>query len=238
MNTLIPTPFGQNTLKNPEVEELAQLIDLLREENLDLRRLAITAQDSYPSQGKSIVLLKWREQIKSLEGLVNMGKISTETIQAIKLQAKGILSYKPIPVVGIKITDPFNMGGIEQSINLQELQYSQIKNILILKLKGEIISSARVLPVEGCWEIVSIVTRPAYRRKGLASLLIKNVFFLYPQRPLFSFQQLDLIPYYLCEYADEIPIIIPFDKLPNALQRDLFYMNVFWEPNIIIKIQG
>lgn len=238
MDILVYTQFGETIIKNPEDEELAQLIELLREENLDLRRLAITAQDSYPSQGNNVTSLKWRKQIKVLEDLNNTGKISNAIFQAIKLQSKGILAYKPIPEKGTKITDPFNMARVEQSTNPQQLRDSQIKNILILKLNEEIISSARVLPVEGSWEIVSIVTRPTYRRKGLASLLIKNIFALYPQRPLFSFQQLNLVPYYLREYEDEKPTIPPFEELPKALQRDLFYMNVIWEPNIIIKICG
>lgn len=150
----------------------------------------------------------------------------------------GILNYKQIPIKGIEIKDPFNMGSVEKFTTLEDLQTSQLKNILILKIKDVIVSSARVLPVEDSWQIVSIVTRPAYRKKGLASMLIKNIFALYPQRPLFSFQQLHLIPYYLRAYSQENPTITSFEELPQALQRDLFYMNVFWDPNIIIKING
>jgi len=238
MNVRVDTDIGIGAIGHPTISEAQELIDLLKSENLDLRRLVITAQNSYPSQGEKQTKQKWGYAIKELRKRVQEGKLSRQVFKLTKKQSQGVLNYQQIPSFGTLITDPFNMKHTEEQTNLSSLQQSQLENILILKMGDKIISSARVLPVEGIWEIVSIVTTPALRKKGIGTLMIHKIFENYPQRPLFSFQKVSQLPFYLNAYSEEKLDIPIFSKLPFALQRDLFYMNIFWEPYLIIRLEG
>lgn len=238
MKQSVNTAFGKATVTHPSARDIHKLIKLLQSESLDLRRLVKTGQETYPSQGKLKINRNWHQAISKLHKWRATGKISQTTLGHIKTQSHGILNYLPIPPKGSLVTDPFNLAATETTTTIAKLRQGQLRNILVLKIDHQIIASARVLPVEGSWEIVSIVTRSGFRNKGLASLLVQSIFENYPQRPLFSFQGLDLIPFYLRIYRSQNPLINPFSQLPKALQRDLFYMNVFWQPNVIITIEG
>lgn len=66
MNVKVNTPFGIGIIKNPEVEELSDLIELLHNENLDLRRLQLTAAESYLSKGEETTISNWKSGIQKL----------------------------------------------------------------------------------------------------------------------------------------------------------------------------
>lgn len=231
MEKTLDTLVGKVILKNPSKEEILELIALLQNEDLDLRGLVQTGRDSFSSQGKDTVFGQWKRAIIPFE---NKKSFSS----AIEQQSRGILRYKEIPEKGIQVKDPFYMEKIEETASIVNLRQEQLANILILKKDNDIISSARILRIKNDWELVSVVTKHEYRKKGLASMLIKNIFSIYPHRPLYSFQTLDLVPYYMNVYQSENPTIPLFEELPKRLQQDLFNMNIFWGPHIIIKIVG
>lgn len=229
----IMTAFGEMELTHPTADDLPDLIKLLASEDLDLRRLKLVSRESYFSLGRENVEKQWKTEIqhlkKSAQGVIK------QTIAQLAVQAHGILITTQFPSKDTKITDPFNLHEVEKS-GIETLCISQLPNILILKQNRQIIATARVLEVEGSWELVSLVTRESCRGKGLAKILILSILDSYKQRPLYSFQTLDLVGYYLKVYSDFSPTIPPFEELPSPLQRDLMYMNAFWGPNCIIKI--
>lgn len=229
----IETAIGQLEITHPEERDLPQLIALFTSEDLDLRRLQFTSQESYASQGKMATQIRWNEVINALQDGVN--GFTSPIIKAIKTQSEGILESKNFPVKGLNVIDPFNLAEVE-CIDITSLQKSQLGNILTIKNGNEIVSAGRVLPVEASWELVSLVTRKEFRGKGLASILINKMLAAYKQRPLYSFQVISLVPYYMKAYATGHPEIPPYTELPAALQRDLMYMNAFWGPNCIIRI--
>jgi ribosomal protein S18 acetylase RimI-like enzyme len=156
----------------------------------------------------------------------------------VALQAKGILSTNKIPPAGRKIRDAFRMRNIEHEQSILDLQKTQLKNILVMKRGNEIISSVRVIPVDNDWQLVSLVTKKEYRRRGLGSLMVKVALKEYPRRPLYSFQTVDKIPFYMELYRSEKPIIPKFYDLPAGMRCDLLYVNFFWGPYTIIRIDG
>lgn len=234
--TSIEQEFGKIEISSAQMNDIDELISLYEAHGSDMRRLVSCSQDKYPSLGKTEVKKRWEEATQEIENWVKVGKLSFEAFQGIKRQSEGILHNQSIPEQDVEISDPFNMKPVEKDHDIKTLQQEQIKNILVIKINNEIACTARVLDVEGSREIVSIVTREEYRRKGLASLLIQEILARFPERPLFSFQRLHLVNYYLKEYSSGAPIICPFEELPPALQRDLFRMNIFWGPFVIIKI--
>ncbi|HYD35781.1 MAG TPA: GNAT family N-acetyltransferase [Vitreimonas sp.] len=218
---------------HPSLSDLPQLLTLLNAESLDVRRLQLTADEAFPSLGEARVKNHWQ---RAVDTATSSHQFSPQILNDIKIQATGILNYQPILPAGQLVRDPFNLKSIEDSSPLEQLQASQLENILIGKRHGHIIVAGRVLPVEGSWEIVSIITKQEFRGQGLGSALIQELLRHYPQRPLYSFQKLSLVHFYLKTYQRGKPRIPAFPELPAALQRDLFYMNMFWEPNVIIEI--
>lgn len=231
--SMIMTAFGEMELTHPRAGDLPDLIKLLALEDLDLRRLKLVSHESYFSLGNENVEIQWKTEIHHLKITVQ-GEIK-QTINQLAVQAHGILNFAQFPIKNTAIIDPFNLREIEKS-DIAYLQISQLPNILILKQNGQIIATARVLEVESNWELVSLVTKENYRGRGLAKILIRSILDSYKQRPLYSFQTLDLAGYYLKEYSNYSPTIPPFEELPSPLQRDLMYMNAFWGPNCIIRI--
>ena len=95
----------------------------------------------------------------------------------------------------------------------------------------------RLLEVEGSVEIVSLLTKREWRGNGIASKIIDELLVRSSVRPIYSFQVPEMIPFYLKIYRKRGDVkVIPFSKLPPALQRDLFYMNIFWGPYTISRI--
>lgn len=229
----VEMPLGNLSLSHPSISEIPELISLFQKEDLDLRRLVFTAKDGYPSLGEEELKKRWQERIMSLTEEV----VDPSLRSAIIHQSEGILAYRPIPKIGTIITDPFHMSDVEKDSNIESLQKSQLSNILMMKQGDMLVAAGRVLPVEGAWEIVSIVTKPEYRKKGLATILIKRMLEIYSQRPLFSFQTVDLVPFYIKTYASAHSKVPPFSELPLPQQRDLFYMNIFWGPNVILSLE-
>jgi ribosomal protein S18 acetylase RimI-like enzyme len=229
----IETSLGSLELSHPTENELPILIKFFASEDLDLRRLEPTSHDSYASQGREAITEQWEGLMQDLQK--SDSGLTTQNITDIATQASGIVIAKEFPTKDSVITDPFNLAVVEKA-GLKSLQLSQLDNILTIKKDGEIICAGRVLPVEGSWELVSLITHKKYRGQGLATALINTILKEYKQRPLFSFQKITLVPYYLKVYADGSPTIPPFEQLPTALQRDLMYMNAFWGPNCIIRI--
>jgi ribosomal protein S18 acetylase RimI-like enzyme len=234
--TLIEKNFDKLVITHPTLQELDQLILLYQHEDLDLRRLVPLSHESYTSMGKEELLKQWALALDELKNLVKLRKLTHQTFQTILSQYHEMLELNEVPPIGTQIKDPFNMAPVEREKKIEELKNDQLSNIVLIKVNGEIACSARVLFVEGNWEIVSIVTKKKFRGKGFASAAIQQVLKRYTQRPLFSFQQLHLVSYYLREYAVGDPKICTFSQLPKALQRDLFRMNIFWGPNVIIRI--
>lgn len=223
-------------IKNPNQAELGDLINILKREELDLRRLERTSKIGYPSIGKNKTMSLWCKTKRRLINLQRDKIISPNTKKQIVIQISQLLKSEKIPEPGKIIVDPFNLSGVEKRKRIDQLREEQILNILIAKYKNNIIASGRVLPVEGSWEIVSLVTIEKYRNLGIASRLIDLILKKYKQRPLYSFQEIELIPFYLKRYSVGDPYIPEFNELPKALQRDLFYMNTFWGTYTIIKI--
>lgn len=230
------TEIGEVEIGHPAFNDLPELISLLESEDLDLRRLKPTGQDSYPSLGKKAVYKRWIQTEKQLNPLLESGKIPPEINKTLLRQGQEIISFKQIPDAGNMIHDPFNLDALEKNVGIETLKNQQLENILLLKKDGRIIATVRVLSVEGNWEMVSLLTKPEYRKKGLASLLIEQLLARYSQRPLFSFQQIQLVSFYLRRFDGRKPFIPAFSDLTDAFQRDLFYMNIFWGPHIIIEI--
>ena len=133
------------------------------------------------------------------------------------------------------IADPFQMKNVENAFSIDVLVSQQLRNIIVAKSGEIIVSIGRVLDVEGSVELVSLWTYKSWRRNGLASRIIHELLQRTAIRPIFSFQQLQLIPFYLRQYgiADTVSVC-PFDELPLAQRRDLFFMNIFWGPYAII----
>lgn len=221
----IYTNIGTLYITHPQISDVPDLISLLKTENLDLRRLEVTSHESHPSLGRNQIFSLWKKYLDS-----------TNSNKEVVIQAKGILSHKNIPQKGTLITDAFRMKKIETQKPILELQKSQLKNILILKNSTQIISCVRLLPVDKDWQIVSLITKSGFRKKGLASIVINQAFNQYKQRPLYSFLEIGLVTFYMHLYSKEKPTIPPFETLPAGLQHDLFYMNIFWGPHIIIRV--
>lgn len=220
--------FGKVVITNPSFSEIGTLIKLLLNEDLDVRRLSLTSSETHITMPESKLKELWARSYM-MSGLYK---------KEVKLQAEGLLSADKIPPAGTIIKDAFRMKEIEYGQSIQGLQKTQLINILVMKREAEIISSVRVLPVDKDWELVSLVTKNEYRRQGLGSLMVRIALKVYPNRPLFSFQTVDMIPFYMKLYRNEKPIIPKFSGLPIGMRIDLLNMNLFWGPYTIIRIDG
>lgn len=237
--TQINTPVSffidkQLTLRHPSVKELQKIIRELLKEDLDLRRLISVKNDSYKTKGKDWLEAEWHKSIGLFdETHPDLPKIRYQIIN----QKHEVFGYQDIPKQEIYITDPFNLSPIETNRNIDDLRNDQIQNSIIVKKGIETIAFGRLLEVEGSVEIVSIWTKPQWRNKGIAGKIISELLLRSLVTPIFSFQTLNLVPYYLSQYNKFFTsVICPFADLPPALQRDLFRMNIFWGPNVIIRI--
>lgn len=229
------TPKGEVILSHPRAQDIPVIVSCLNEEDLDLRRLISTASERLPSIGKARVVEEWDKAIIDFRQRFPGEKTVLEQIVT---QSTGIRSYKEIPIADTVITDPFNMADVESKISIEKLVLQQLGNIIVAKTSGTVISLGRLLEVEGSIELVSLWTHRDWRRNGIASKIIHELLLRTAIRPIFSFQRLDLVPFYLRQYgiADAVSVC-PFKELPSALQRDLFFMNIFWGPYVIIKIE-
>jgi hypothetical protein len=231
-----PIPFeGQPFyLQHPTFAEIEEVIWELQKEDLDLRKLVSIKNDSYESKGKEWLEKEWQKSLLLFEQ--NFPFLENERDQIIK-QMNGILGFLEIPSSGLRIHDPFNMNPVESIKMMNDLRNDQLKNSVIVKNDNEIIAFGRLLEVEGSVEIVSLWTKPKWRKRGIAGRVIQELLIRSTVRPMFSFQIVNLIPFYLKEYSKTFSTsICPFTELPPALQRDLFRMNIFWGPNSIIRI--
>lgn len=216
-------------ITHPLATDLPWLLELYRTADLDTRNLLPVSQEAYPSVGTDAVHRQWRE-------LVPPASTPPGWLRDCLVQAEALLRYASIPPAGQLIRDPFAMKEAERSSTVTARQLAELSNILVARINGEPVASGRVLQVGDSWEIVSIVTVPAYRRQGLARLVISELLRRYTQRPLYSFQPPHLVPFYLQAYAQANPNIQPFHQLPERLRHDLFHMNIFWGPNVIITL--
>lgn len=206
----------------------------MKNEDLDLRRLVNVSQDPYPSMGEKRIRNEWE---KALDEFIKKNNGNGLVYEALSIQAKGILDHKPIPLNGTDISDPFNMFPVEKK-SIHELAREQMENTIIAKNNTKIIGAGRLLEVEGNVEIVSLVTTREWRGRDIASKIIDGLLERSSIRPIYSFQVPNLIPFYLKRYQKHGEVQIePFIQLPKALQRDLFYMNIFWGPYTIITIK-
>jgi|GEM_PF-2659219 len=228
----VETEIGLVELAHPTIDELPDLVLMLRSEDLDLRRLVHTSSDAYSSQGRDMIRKVWGKLLSRIRII-----FSDNLSKTIRIQSEGILSNPTFPEKNVTIKDPFNLATVENE-DIDNLSNSQLQNIMVMKQNSKIVCAGRILPVEGSWEIVSLITDKPYRRKGLANLLIHQILEEYKQRPIYSFQSIDLVPYYMKVYSEGKPNIPPYEELPTALQRDLMYMNAFWGPNCIIRINS
>lgn len=223
-----PIPFEEQPyyLCHPTFVEIEKVISEIQKEELDLRRLIPTRNNRYASKGKDWLEKEWKASLLA---------VTTAKDQIIQ-QRNGIVTFQEIPSSGFAIPDPFNMEPVE-SQTIDQLKNDQLQNSIIVKNNDEIIAFGRLLEVEGSIEIVSLWTKLSFRKQGIAGRIIKELLSRSIHRPIYSFQELHLIPYYLKQYNKVFPsVICPFEELPHALQRDLFRMNIFWGPNVIIRI--
>lgn len=213
------------TIAHPSPTELPFVVALLNEAGLDMRLLKRVADEAYPSLGEAAVMQSWQTAY-----------FTADVEQACRNQGNDILRFRSIPPAGTMIQDPFNMRIIERKNSVFEMVSAQAQNMWILKRNDEIVSTARVLTVGDIREIVSIYTKEKYRNLGYATKIISKMLSTMSERPLYSFQHPFLIPFYMRVYAQAKPRIPLFSSLPEALQRDLFYMNVFWSPYVVLEL--
>jgi ribosomal protein S18 acetylase RimI-like enzyme len=221
-------------LQHPKIQDLTEIIQEIQREDLDLRRLKSTRNDSYESKGKVWLEEEWKKSLLSFSE--NFPTLKHERDQIFR-QKNGILEFQEIPPSGFRIEDPFNLKPVEMKKNIRDLKNDQLQNSIVVKNGDELIAFGRLLDVEGSVEIVSLWTKFNYRRRGIGGKVIKELLNRSKRRPIFSFQTPNLIPYYLKQYKQfSFSSITLFNELPKVLQRDLFRMNIFWGPNTIIKI--
>ncbi|KKS39633.1 MAG: hypothetical protein UV55_C0054G0008 [Candidatus Gottesmanbacteria bacterium GW2011_GWC1_43_10] len=243
MNSLISNPintplpfsvsYGIINIQHSVYKDLPDLISLLTKDNLDQRRLVAVSSEHYPSMGEKWIKEAWDKVLNKFQ-THHLG--NGEVLKQLSKQAKGILSFKPIPAKGTHIKDPFNMRPVEV-VSIHALAREQIKNIIVAKRENKIIGMGRLLEVEGSVEIVSLLTKREWRGNGIASKIIDELLVRSFVRPIYSFQVPEMIPFYLKRYRKRGDVkVIPFSRLPTALQRDLFYMNIFWGPYTILRI--
>ena len=79
------------------------------------------------------------------------------------------------------------------------MRENQLRNSIIVK-RNEIIAFGRLLEVEGKLLVYGQNQSEETRGKNHKELLIQK------NKPLFSFQALDLVPYYLKEYNKTFPL--------------------------------
>lgn len=228
------TPKGDVLLSHPKAEDIPTIVALLHKEGLDVRRLTRTASDSFSSIGNKRVVAEWNDALRQF------GKRFPDeraTLKDISIQTAGIRAYGVIPRAGTKIVDPFHMHEVEDATPIESLVFQQLENSIVAKVGGTIVSFGRLLEVEGSVELVSLWTHKVWRRNGLASSIIRELLFRTMIRPIYSFQHLELVPFYLRQYGKtDTASVCTFEELPNAQQRDLFFMNIFWDPYVIICI--
>jgi ribosomal protein S18 acetylase RimI-like enzyme len=232
--------LGKIELSNPLLKEVPELIELIKSEDLDLRKLVFTSSDSYPSMGRKKLTELWENEKSKLNLLKNKSRFPFGVVKQISKQALGICMSKNFPCSGTYIKDPFNLAKIEKTISLETMQESQLTKIIIAKKKNQIIGTIRVLGVGRAVEIASLTVRKDYRRNGIAERLIKEFLGRLTTRPFYSIQKPEtyLLQFYLREYAKESVSFPSFKALPKTLRRDLLFMNAFWGPYIIMKISG
>lgn len=228
------TPKGDVLFSHPTAEDIPTIIALLQKEGLDVRRLTGTVSDSFLSIGSKRIAKEWNDALRQF---VKRFPDEGVTVKDILIQSAGMRAYGVIPRVGKKIVDPFHMHEVEDATPIESLVSQQLENSTVAKVGGAIVSFGRLLDVEGNVELVSLWTHKSWRQKGLASKIIQELLFRTMIRPIYSFQQLELVPFYLRQYGiADTASVCTFEELPNAQQRDLFYMNIFWGPYVIIKI--
>lgn len=228
------TPKGKVVLSHPTIQIIPAIVRLLQDEGLDLRRLAGTASQSFTSIGEKRVDEEWNNAVEAFRKKFSGEKT---VLEQIIIQSLGVRAYNKIPIAGTVIRDPFNMVFVEGSTSLEKLVQQQLENMIIVKADKAVVALGRVLEVEANVELVSLWTHKEWRRNGLATKIIHELLRRIAIRPIFSFQQLSLVPFYLRKYGTiDTASVCTSEVLPLALQRDLFFMNIFWGPYVIIKI--
>ena len=227
---------GMISILHPSFAEMSFIISQLSQEDLDLRRLAHITKISYPCKGVLWLKRQWQKVILTIK---KNHPNTIDTCEQIIKQSEGILNYKSIPTKNSKILDPFNMRIVESKASLKKIITQQLSNTIIAKASGIIIGVGRLLEVENSVEIVSLWTQKEWRRNGIATRIIEELLRRTRIRPIYSFQNLNFVPFYLKRYSENNnAYVCTFDEIPPPLQRDLFYMNNFWGPYIIIKIDS
>lgn len=228
------TPKGEARFHHPTMDDISTMVTLLQEEGLDVRRLMSTSFDSFESIGEKRVDQEWN---KALDEFSEKFPDDSVILKDILIQSAGIRAYDNIPHAGTRTVDPFHMNEVEDATPIESLVSQQLENSIFAKAGGAIVSFGRLLEVEGSVELVSLWTHKEWRRNGLASKIIYELLHRTAIQPIFSFQRLHLVPFYLRQYGKtDKAKVCTFEELPFAQQRDLFYMNIFWGPYVITKI--
>ena len=133
MNSLISNPintplpfsvsYGIINIQHSVYKDLPDLISLLTKDNLDQRRLVAVSSEHYPSMGEKWIKEAWDKVLNKFQ-THHLG--NGEVLKQLSKQAKGILSFKPIPAKGTHIKDPFNMRPVEV-VSIHALAREQIK---------------------------------------------------------------------------------------------------------------
>lgn len=211
---LFSTPKGDVVLSHPTIQDIPTLVTLLKKEGLDVRRLVGTTSDSFSSMGHKWVEKEWDN------ALVDFRETFPEergVFKNIHIQSEGILAYKEIPLAGTKIVDPFHMAGVENETPIESLVFQQLRNIILAKADEAIVSLGRLLEVGGSVELVSLWTHKGWRRNGLAARIIRELLQRTVVRPIFSYQRLQLVPFYLRQYGvTDMACVCNFTQLPSA----------------------
>jgi len=232
--TLLTIPNGTVIFSHPMISDIGVIINILKNEDLDIRRIDNISEQGYQIENVENLANLWLEEINNF---TNQYPDDISTQKQIRKQSNGLVKLIPQPNEGTFIVDPFNMKSVEQNINIQLLASQQLQNTIVGKLNNQIVTIGRLLEVEGSVELVSLWTDPVNRRLGLAKKVIELLINHALEFPIYSFQKPSLIHYYQTEYRKyKSAEILPFDQLPKPLQRDLYYMNTFWGPYTIIRI--
>ncbi len=126
----VETEVGLVELAHPTIDEVPDLVLMLKSEDLDLRRLVHTSNDTYSSKGRDTIEIEWGKLLSRIRII-----FSDNLYKTIRIQSEGILSNPTFPEKNVSIKDPFNLATIEKE-DIDNLSKSQLQNLNINLLMG------------------------------------------------------------------------------------------------------